>query len=151
MDWRHRRYFAIKLPKVEPYYSGLIKMIKSIPTAKIRFKTRKQINEYWENTDEYSSYTCFDEENSRYDYTIMVSLSNEMSIRWLWSALSGFNIWCVKGFGIYATEIEPRYFILRHGYSCRNKGVNQYRRSKIIPNWNSRRNYLNSRFPDVHT
>jgi len=36
MDWRHRRYFAIRLPSTTQYmYNKYMKLIKSVPTVKV--------------------------------------------------------------------------------------------------------------------
>ena len=102
MDWRYRRYFAVRLPCSAYYYHNYMRLIKSVPSVKVHPVKYKVILPFL-------SHSSFpDEREPRGYHHFTVSVSGVENTKWL---LAGLDMMCRDRWtGIYANykEILPR-------------------------------------------
>lgn len=109
MDWRYRRYFAVRLPTSSQYqYNEYMRLIKSVPTVKthpMKYNTVK----YGANILHPINRSDFPGElEPRGYYHIMVSVNGVENTKWL---LAGLEMMCRDRWtGVYTNykEILPR-------------------------------------------
>ena len=103
MDWRHRRYFCIRLPSTTEYtYNKYMKLIKSVPNVKIHPVKYKAITKHCYKSE------FADELEPRGYHNIMVSVKGIEETKWL---LAGLEMMCRDRWaGAYSNykEILPR-------------------------------------------
>lgn len=88
MDWRHRRYFCIRLPSTTQYvYNKYMKLIKSVPTVKVHPVKYNMIQKF--PTKLKSSFS--DEIEPRGYHNITVSVYGIEETKWL---LAGLEMMC---------------------------------------------------------
>lgn len=86
MDWRHRRYFCIRLPNTTQYaYNKYMKLIKSVPNVKIHPVKYKAITKHCYKSE------FVDELEPRDYHNIMVSVKGIEETKWL---LAGLEMMC---------------------------------------------------------
>jgi len=105
MDWRCRRYFAVRLPNTSQYmYNQYMKLIKSVPTVKIhpvKYNTTQKFPAI-------SQSSFPDEIEARGYHNITVSVFGIENTKWL---LAGLEMMCRDRWtGAYSNykEILPR-------------------------------------------
>lgn len=109
MDWRHRVYFAVRIPSDTEYsYNKYMRLIKSIPTVKLHPMKYNNVK-FGHSIFHPTSHSDFpDEAEPRGYYHVMVSVKGTEETKWL---LAGLEMMCRdRCTGAYANykEILPR-------------------------------------------
>lgn len=109
MDWRYRRYFAVRLPTTSQYqYNKYMRLIKSVPTVKLHPMKYNTVKHGSDTLHPISHFNFQDEAESRGYYHIMISVKGIEETKWL---LAGLEMMCRDRYtGVYANykEILPR-------------------------------------------